>query len=92
MNSLGRWHERAVALEMNRERWKHAFRTSVRWSQGVGAARTKLSKCVEIGVMTWYPDRAYIGFQEVDDRRVRIQAVDMFGEFIDAVLVWWDSD
>ena len=81
------WNRRAALLETNRERRKHAFRTYFRWSRGIGRDREKLETCVVIGVRSWYPDKAYMGFYKNEDRSLRRRAVDMFGNEINA---WWE--
>ena len=77
--NLGRWHQRAQLLETNRERRKHAFSTFPRWYARVGGCRKKLYQLVEIGVRSWYPDKAYIGFWVDEDRSARRRAVDKNG-------------
>ena len=85
--SLRGWNKRAALLETNRERRKHTFRTHFRWSKGIGGGREQLEQCVVIGVRSWYPDSAYMGFHEAEDRSVRRQAEDMYGKKIS---VWWE--
>ena len=84
--NLRRWHQRTAALQTNRERRKHAFCTFHRWHRGVGGPREQFYKCVEIGVRSWYPDRAYMGFHDDEDRSARRRAVDLNGDPINA---WW---
>ena len=81
-----RWHQRAAALPTNRERRKHAYRTFYSWCEGVGGSRKKFNKCVEIGVRSWYPDHAYMGFYTDEDRSKRRRVVDANGDAIDN---WW---
>ena len=81
------WHQRASALDTNRERRKHAFRTFFRWSGGIGGKREQLEECVVIGVRSLYPSNAYMGFYPNDDRTSRRRAVNMYGE---ALYVWWE--
>ena len=64
------------------------FRTYFRWSKGVGGERQQLPRCVEIGVRSWFPSRAYMGFYDDDDRTATRQAVDMFGNAIDLSWVY----
>ena len=66
---------------------KYAFRLFHRWSEGIGGDRKKFSKCVEVGIRSWFPSRAYIGFQPVDDRSARRRAVDINGDALDNL--WW---
>ena len=47
----------------------------------------KLERCVVIGVRAWYPDSAYMGFYENEDRSLRRRAIDMYGNEINA---WWE--
>ena len=68
---LRRWHAHAAAIQTNREKWKFAFRTYFRWSKGIGGEREKLQRCVEIGVRTWFPSCAYMGFYDDDDITAR---------------------
>ena len=85
--SLRQWNQSAALMETNRERRKHAFRTYFRWSRGIGGGREKLEQCVVIGVRSWYPDTAYMGYHEAEDCSVRSQAEDMYGNKINA---WWE--
>ena len=84
---LRHWHQRAAALENNRARRKHAFCTYHRWSRGIGGERVKLEQCVVIGIRSWYPSRAYMGFYADEDRNMRRRAVNLYGDAIDA---WWE--
>ena len=86
VSNLQGWQARVAALATNRERRKMAFRTYFQWSRGLGGGREKLEKCVEIGVRSWFPSRAYMGFREGNDAAARIQAIDMFGKPVDC---WW---
>ena len=83
---LRQWHQRAAALGTNRERRKMAFRTFHRWREGIGGPRIKKERCVEVGVRSLFPDEAYMGFYNDEDRSKRRRAVNMMGEEIDA---WW---
>ena len=84
---LRHWHQQAAALENNRAWRKHAFCTYHRWSRGIGGERVKLERCVVIGVRAWYPDSAYMGFYENEDRSLRRRAIDMYGNETNA---WWE--
>ena len=57
----------------------------------LGGARERFYKCVELGVQSWYPDRAYMGFWEDKDRSARRRAVDLNGDPINAWWVFWDG-
>ena len=74
--------------EKNREKRRMAFQTYFRCSRRVGRERLwqKLEACVEIGVRSWFPDIAYMGFYEEEDRTTRRQAIEMFGN---RVHLWW---
>ena len=92
VNWLVGWHQRAAALETNRERRKMAFRTFFRWRNWGGGGREKFPKCVEVGIHCWFPSTFYMGYHEDDYRCVRRQAVDMLGKYVDAWWVWRDSN
>ena len=66
---------------------KTCFCTFFRWSGGIGGKREKLKECVVIGVRSWYPSNAYMGFFPDEDRTLRRRAVNMYGEALD---VWLD--
>ena len=83
---LRRWNAAILALRTNRERRKKVFQTYHRWRSGGGGPRTKLERCVVIGVRTLFPSRAYMGFHDADDTSERKQAEDLFGNRINA---WW---
>ena len=91
VHCLGGWHQRAAALETNRERRKMAFRTFFRWRNWGGGGRETFPQCVEVGIRCWFPSPCYMGFHEDDDLCARRQAVDMFGDFVDAWWVWRDG-
>ena len=61
------WNRRATLLETNRERRKHALCTYFRWSRGIDCDREKLETWVVIGIRSWYPDSAYMGFYKNED-------------------------
>ena len=48
-------------------------------------------KCVELGVRSWYQDRAYMGFREDEDRSARRRAANLNGDPINAWWVFWDG-
>ena len=84
--NLRRWNARLEALTTNQERRRMVFSTYHRWRWGGGGGRTKLDVCVEIGVRSWFPDKAYMGFHDNENRKTRRQAIDMFGNRIN---LWW---
>ena len=83
---LRRWNAAVMAKPTNRERRKMVFRMYFTWRSGGGGSRTKLERCVKIGVRTWFPSHAYMGFHDADNPSERKQAVDPFGNRINA---WW---
>ena len=84
--NLKGWNARAAALDTNRDRRKYAFRTFCRWSGMMGGGREQLPNCVEFGVRSWFPDRAYMGFHADNDHSARVRAVNANGVYID---LWW---
>ena len=82
---LVRWHERAAALDTNRQRRAFAFQTYHRWRDR-GSTRERIENCVESGIRCWFPDKAYMGFHDDEDRTMHRRAVDMNGNYVDA---WW---
>ena len=84
--NLWRWNARLEALTTNRERRRMVFATYHRWRWGGGGGRTKLDIFVKIGVRSWFPDKAYMGFHDDENCKTRRQAIDMFGNRIN---LWW---
>ena len=84
--NLWQWNARLAALNTNRERRSQVFATYHKWRGGGGGGRTRLETCVETGVRSWFPDKAYMGFHHDEDRTTRQQAIDMFGNKIN---LWW---
>ena len=54
-----------------------------------GGTREQFYKCVELGVRSWYLDRAHMGFWEDEDRSAQRRAVDLNGNLINAWWVFW---
>ena len=84
---LRTWHQQAALLGNNRARRKYAFRTYHRWRKGFGGERVEFERCVVIGIRSWYPSRAYMGFYADEDQTMHRRAVNLYGDVIDA---WWE--
>ena len=77
---------RLAALNTNQESRSQVFATYQRCRGCGGGERTRLETCFETGVRSWFPDKAYMGFQYDEDRKKRQQAIDMFGN---KTILWW---
>ena len=73
---LVRWHEQAAALDTNIQKTLFEFRTYDRWRDR-DSTRGLIKNCVESGIICWFPDNAYIVFNDDEATTMRRRAVDI---------------